>query len=275
MKHLEPRESLFWNPRVGIHNYESDIHDYLRSGQVTLHRKDIDRIGKGGSVKFSDGTQTETDALVAITGWQLGPKIKYKPEGIDADIGVPSSSYTMEQDAFWTVMGQKADREILSRFPYLRNQPEAKLPFKQTVTPFRLYRGIAPPKFTAEGDYSLAFMKMVHCTANLIIAETQALWSFAYLNSQLSIDRSDVYWNTALSSRFGKHRYPWGFSSWWPEFVYDAVPYGDMLLTDLGLRKWRKPSWRKELFEGYTIHDYKGINQEWVKQQEQKKATRP
>ena len=37
-----------------------------------------------------------------------------------------------------------------------------------------------------------------------------------------------------------------------------------MLLTDLGLRKWRKGSWRKEVFEGYTIHDYKGINQEWV-----------
>ena len=108
---------------------------------------------------------------------------------------------------------------------------------------------------------------MVHCTANLVLAETQALWSFAYLNNRLPVDRTNVYWSTALTSRFGKHRYPWGFSAWWPEFVYDAVPYADMLLTDLGLRKWRKESWKKEVFEGYTVHDYKGINNDWVKTQ--------
>jgi hypothetical protein len=253
------------NESCRIHNYEGDIHEYLRSGQVKLHRKDIDHIGKGGTVAFTDGTQTKTDALIQITGWELVPKIKYKPEGLTGDIGVPSSSYTAEQEAFWVDMDQKADREILNRFPYLRNPPQAKLPFKQTVTPFRLYRGIAPPTLTAHGDHSLAFMKMVHCTSNLVLAETQALWSFAYLNYNLPIDRSNVYWSTALTSRFGKHRYPWGFSSWWPEFVYDAVPYADMLLSDLGLRRWRKSSWKKEIFEGYTIHDYKGINAEWQK----------
>ena len=40
-----------------------------------------------------------------------------------------------------------------------------------------------------------------------------------------------------------------------------------MLLTDLGLKKWRKPTWKKEVFEGYTIHDYKGLNREWVEWQ--------
>ena len=57
------------------------------------------------------------------------------------------------------------------------------------------------------------------------------------------------------------------------KFVYDAVPYADMLLTDLGLRKWRKESWKKELFEGYTVHDYKGISDEWVKLQGDKKLS--
>lgn len=212
---------------------------------------------------FTDGSNLETDALIAITGWQLVPKIKYKPDGLDASIGVPSSSCTSEQEDFWADMDGQADEEILTRFPYLRNPPQAKLPFKQTVTPFRLYRGIAPPTLTANGDHSLAFMKMVHCTANLILAETQALWTFAYLNEKLLVNKSNVYWDTALTSRFGKHRYPWGFSAWWPEFVYDAVPYADMLLYDLGLRRWRKSSWWREVFEGYTVHDYKGINDEW------------
>ena len=168
-----------------------------------------------------------TDALIAVTGWQLAPKIKYQHEGIDAELGVPSLSYTIDQEEFWAETDRRADEEILNRFPYLRHPPEAKLCFTQTVSPFRLYRGIAPPTLTERGDHSLAFMKMVHCTANLIIAETQALWCFAYLNDKLLIDRKNVCWDTTLTSRYGKHRYPWGFSAWWPEFVYDAVPYAD------------------------------------------------
>ena len=52
--------------------------------------------------------------------------------------------------------------------------------------------------------------------------------------------------------------------------MYDAIPYTDMLLTDLGLRKWRKGSWKNEVFEGYTVHDYKGLNGEWVRLQGEK-----
>ena len=263
--------SLFWNARVGIHNYPTDIHDYIRSGQVTLHRKDINQLGKGGTIDFTDASQMETDAIVAITGWRLDPSIKYKPDRIDADLGVPSSSYTAAQETFWSDLNSEADEYIRNKFPALRNPPESRLPFKQNVTPYRLYRGIAPPALTESGDYSLAFMKAVHCTSNVVLAETQALWVFAYLNDELNIDKKEVYWSTALTSRFGKHRYPWGFSSWWPEFVYDAIPYADMLLSDLGLQRWRKQTMKKEIFGGYTIHDYKGINAEWVKLQERKK----
>lgn len=202
--------SLFWNPRVGIHNYPTDIHDYLRSGQVTIHRKDLSNLDKGGRVDFADGTHLEIDALIAVTGWNLDKGITYKPDHIDADIGVPTSSLLPKQEMLWADLDARADQYILNKFPYLRNPPEAKLPFTQNVTAFRLYRGIAPPELTVQGDRSLAFMKMVHCTSNLVIAETQALWSFAYLNHKLPIDGRDVYWSTALTSRFGKHRYPWG-----------------------------------------------------------------
>lgn len=204
---------------------------------------------------------------MAITGWQLTPTIKYKPDGIDAALGVPSQSYSEKEIALWSDLDQKADKEILRQFPRLANPPKRQLPFTQPITPFRMYRGIAPPGLTTRGDRSLALLKMVHCTSNMVLAETQALWTYAYLSDKLEIDEGDVYWQTALSSRFGKLRYPWGFSQWYPEFVYDAVPYADMLLTDLGLRRHRKPTWFKKRFEGYTIHDYKGINQEWIAKQ--------
>ncbi|EAU37658.1 predicted protein [Aspergillus terreus NIH2624] len=254
---------LFWSARVGILNYPSDIHDYLRSGQVKITIKDIDHLSAPGLVTFSDGTSIQTDALVAITGWKLGSTLEYKPDGLDAQLGIPSSYSDTKENAFWEQLDSEADKEILGRFPYLRNPP-SRIPYKQNVTPFRLYRGIAPPSLTTLGDYSLAYMKMVHSTSNVIIAETQALWVYAYLNGKLRIDAADVYRQTALMSRYGKHRYPCGFSEWYPEFVYDAIPYADMLLSDLGVRSWRKPTWRREMFEGYTIHDYRGINREWA-----------
>ncbi|KAF9890675.1 hypothetical protein FE257_005541 [Aspergillus nanangensis] len=267
LRHLEPLESLFWSARVGILNYPSDIHDYLRSGQVKITRKDIDHLSSEGTVTFADQSTIQTDALVAITGWNLAPSIKYTPRGLDASLGIPTSTMTPEEEESWERLDAAADKEILTRFPYLQHPPAAKIPYKQAVSPFRLYRGIAPPGLTSTADNSLAYVKMVHSTSNVIIAETQALWVYAYLNDQLRIETGDVYRHTALTSRYGKHRYPCGFSAWYPEFVYDAIPYADMLLSDLGVRSRRKSSWMKEAFEGYTIHDYKGINREWKEAQ--------
>ncbi|KAI5364910.1 Putative FAD/NAD(P)-binding domain superfamily [Septoria linicola] len=249
LEHLEPLESLFWTARVGIHNYASDHHELIRSGKVELHHKDIAHLSPGGTVAFDDGSTRHTDAVVAITGWQLDPAIKYKPDGTDASLGIPSRSYTKSELELWAHRDDEADEGILRQFPRLADPPKRKLPFTQTITPFRMYRGIAPPGLTAEGDRSLAFLKMVHCTSNMVLAETQALWAFAYLNNKLDIDEPDVYRQTSLSSRF--------------EFVYDAISYADMLLSDLGLQKHRKSSWWKERFEGYTIHDYKGLIDEW------------
>ncbi|KAJ5585770.1 FAD/NAD(P)-binding domain-containing protein [Penicillium hetheringtonii] len=263
LAHLEPLESLFWSARVGILNYPSDIHNYLRSGQVQIIRKDIDHLSESGSVTLADGTNLKTDALVAITGWKLAPSVKYKPDGLDGSLGIPSSNLNADDVALWKALDSQADKEILDRFPYLRNPPGRVIPYKQDVSPFRLYRGIAPPSLASTGDNSIAYVKMVHSTSNIIIAECQALWVYAYLNRRISTDKTDVYRQTALLSRYGKHRYPCGFSTWYPEFVYDAVPYADMLLADLGIKHRRKPSLMKEIFEGYTIHDYRGINQEW------------
>lgn len=213
---------MFWNPRVGIHNYPTDVHDYLRSGQVKIHHKDIYTLAPEGTVEFIDGSHLQTDAIIAITGWQLDKGIRWKPEGIDADMGVPVRSMNPQREMFWADLDSKADQHILNKFPYLRNPPEAKLSFTYDVTPFRLYRGIAPPNLTERGEHSLAFMKMVHCTSISVLAETQALWCFAYLNHKMPLDRRNVYWSTALTSRFGKHRSPWGthtlvetlFESW-------------------------------------------------------------
>jgi hypothetical protein len=131
-------------------------------------------------------------------------------------------------------LDQKADTEILNRFPRLRTAPQAdkdsmtvdplaKVTPRKAVaafTPYRLHRGIAPSGLTVKGDRSLVFLKMLSTTSNMIMSEVQALWGYAYLNDKLEINGSKVYWQTALLSRFGKLRYPYGFGARYPEFIF-------------------------------------------------------
>ncbi|RDH18720.1 dimethylaniline monooxygenase [Aspergillus niger ATCC 13496] len=256
--------SLFWTGRLGVLNYPTNIYDYVRSGQVSVNRKDISHLSEG-EVNFTDGTVIKTDALIRITGWKLAPGINYEPEGLVSSLGIPTRDPFRDRKA-WDRFDRAADEEILDRFPALRHQPAVKTLYKPRLSPFRLYRGIASPEMTAKGDQSIAFLGMLNGTSNALLIEVQALWTYAYLNNQVPIDRSKVYYQTALTSRYGRHRHPCGFASWYPETIFDAIPYSDMLLMDLGINRWRKRSWLREVFEDYTVHDYRGINQEWKQQ---------
>lgn len=217
-------------------------------------------MGPNGTVELAGGSKIQTDCLIQTTGWSQVPSVKYSPSGIEDKIGVPHIPKDENEIRMWKDLDRKAEQEILHRFPALKNPPKKPLPYKYDTTPLRMYRGMAPPGLTAEGDRSIVFIKFVHSTSNFILAEIQSLWAYAYLNNKLAIDRDKVYWSTALTSRYGKVRYPCGFSH---EFIWDVVPYADMLLTDLGLRRWRKPTWKEEIFDGYVVQDYKGINREW------------
>lgn len=46
-----------------------------------------------------------------------------------------------------------------------------------------------------------------------------------------------------LYARFGKWRYPAGHGEQFPDFVFDALPYVDLLVGDLGLSVHRKGGW--------------------------------
>lgn len=84
------------------------------------------------------------------------------------------------------------------------------------------------------------------------------------------IDSDIVYnilWETALHTEFGKFRYPGGFGRRNPDFVFDAVPYVDLLLRDLGVRGCRKEGlwgWFRDWVEAYGVEDYRGVVEEWV-----------
>jgi hypothetical protein len=241
-----------------------------------VHREDISHLSNR-TINFASGFSVAADALITATGFSAKPTLQFKPDMIHCELGVPSTRFTQTQQSFWHELDMAADATIAASFPRLVEGPfkspssNVVQPFNPGVnpelnyTPFRLYRAMAPPGPTQQGDNSLVFISMFSNLANTPRIELQCLWAYAYLNNKLAIDRAKVYEEAALMSRYAKHRAPYGHGRFYPDLVFDQVPYFDMLLQDLKLKYWRKGNIFSELFAPYTGRDYEGIVQEWLR----------
>lgn len=311
VKKLLPKEEAMWYATgLSILNYGEDIHRYLMDGTVKVIRRDVERL-EGRKFIFTTGEETEdVDAAICSTGWRWDSGIDFLPKSEHAELGIPSVSYTRSQKKTWEELEKRADKEILERFPMLADGPgideddrvipkpedvdggsekaaaEPERQKREEHTPWRLFRGIAPPTSSKK---DLVFLGMMLSLQTVLRSEMAALWAYAYLNNCLypQMQLSDSprpnlmasektrldepsgmqgwLYDTALFNRFGRWRYPMGYGARFPDFVFDGLPYFDMMLQDLGLKTWRKGrSWLGELFSGpYLPGDYKGMVEEW------------
>lgn len=307
-KKLIPDQSMFWyGVSLAILNYPKDIYDFVRNGQVEVIRKDIRALGADNTVRFEDGTSVQPDAFIASTGWKWTTSIEFRPKVIHADLGLPSTEYTKTQKETWDKLDARADVEIFKRFPKLATGPkkddeslfeQEKGKPRQSFTPWRLWRGIAPPSMPSR---DIVFLCVVAQLQSVVRTEISSLWAYAYLmgklnsvntiskpSKQLQLKQrvadekgvaikqigtvDDIMYDTALSQRWAKWRAPYGFGARHPDFVFDGIPYFDMLLQDLGLKSWRKGwGWLGEVFGGsYDQADYKGLVEEWRESRKRK-----
>ncbi|KAI4181150.1 MAG: hypothetical protein L6R41_006791 [Letrouitia leprolyta] len=326
VEQLVPKEGAMWyGTSFSILNYDTDIHKFVQDGTVKIVKRDIDRLD-GTSIMFKTqaGVEKEhldVDALICSKGWRWDSGIDFLPTSEHADLGVPSADYTPAQEARWNNLEAQADEEILERFPMLANGPgihddervipkpknpiianvsddqlksEPEKQRKEELTPWRLFRGIAPP---ANPRRDLVFLGMMSSLQTIVRSELSALWAYAYLNDSLSSlvplsyrspspqqqrvpdekDTKDLsgdapnntnnpwLYDSALLSRFGRWRFPMGYGARFPDYVFDGVPYWDLLMRDLGLRRWRKGwGWVGEVFGGaYMRAEYADVVDEW------------
>lgn len=302
----------------GTLNYEQDILSFVKNGQVKIHRQDISHllprkvhlVSTGQDEKAIPDThevlELDVDALVSSTGYSAKPTIAFSPSTLHSDLGLPTTNLTPEQQTFWSGLDSKADLDIGHKFPELIEgppKPQSDAPSSSeeprtkpinlgaaseaSYTPWRLYRGIAPPGLTntpQAADRSLVFIGMFSNIANTIRLEIQCLWGLAYLENKLphlaspqdhdddDDMRTRIFEETALFQRYTQHRAPYGHGRFYPDLVFDQLPYWDVLLNDLGLETRRKGGFLgfRELFEPYTQADYRGLVDEWLAKLETK-----
>lgn len=256
LKKLKPWNPAFWiGSGLSIHNYDRDFFDMIKRKEVTIHNADVDRL-TDHTVHLTDGTELKADVLVCSTGWRKEPSIRFLNFGT---AGVGLTQTPSEQKDLTT----QYDSEILSRYPRLKDQPP--LNFKPKADPYRLYRFMVPP--ARINDRNIAFAGMVSSVSTSICASIQALWISAFLDGRLDRlagSKEEVTREVMLHTQWGKWRYPTGYGASLPDFVFDAVPYMDLLVKDLALNPNRKAGWFTDLTEPYGPPDYKGLVDEWA-----------
>jgi thioredoxin reductase len=274
------RLSSRYGTASGVLNYEQDFWSFIRNGQVRIHREDISSVSDH-TIHLRSGVDLQVDTLIASTGFSAKPNLSFEPATTHSDLGIPSVQLSKTQTDSWAELDSRADQVIGEQYPRLLlgpfTAPDSSVPkpfnpgmsAEVPYTPWRLYRGIAPPGLTARGDHSLVFIGMFSNIANTIRLEVQCLWALAYLNGKIPNVTKDmaegkVFEETAVFQRFTQRRAPYGHGRFYPDLVFDQLPYWDLLLNDVGLATKRKANTFKELFEPYSQTDYRGIVHDWI-----------
>ncbi|KAI0205199.1 hypothetical protein F4808DRAFT_448262 [Astrocystis sublimbata] len=288
-------EAMFTGSSFSILNYDQDIMELVKSDMIDIHVGEIDHLSPG-KVHLADGTEFESDVFLVNTGWKHVPPIKLLPEVIEKELGIPHelTNDTSDEDlANQQDLMKRADEEIQTRFPRLSHQPvwnkdykplteqkgissEDKVTPCAPLTPYMLYHFLVPPSPRFLRHRDIAFTGMVSNFSNAITAHLSGLWISAYFQGKLAINPAaavdnevalrKLQYETVLLNRWGKWRYPtdWGHKN--PNFIFDAVPYFDLLQHDLGLKTHRKKGWLKEMTEAYGPEDYQSVTEEWMSQ---------
>ncbi|OJD30076.1 flavin-binding monooxygenase-like protein [Diplodia corticola] len=345
---LRPWGEMWWiGTGRGLLNYGRPcLLDYVRAGRVRVHVADVEGLGPGGVVRLSDGEELAgVDALVCCTGWEVEPSVRFvrrrrskssgSSSGSDggddvvvddmaAELGLPHAyDPAVDDDPRRAALVARADEEILTSLPLLRDQPapatcpprhlarqsdavkaavarrKAEEPHaldtpRARASAYTLYRFMVPPSRGRCGAprRTIAFIGQARTASTALISQAQALWLSAYFMGRLPHlsnsndddhdEHDDIEYDAVLHARQTRFRYPLGFGPRIPDFTSDALPYMDLLLHELGLRRWRKrwtfsfsssslfsfsfsvPNLWREVFEWYGPVDYRGLVEEWA-----------
>lgn len=272
---LVPWTSAYWmGTSLGSLNYPEDWHKLVREGRIVVHHADVVSISSS-AVDLTDGKVDDVDAVVCCTGWISIPAIKFPPGDLDLGLESLPEEFGDEQ-----ALADEARNSILKERPFLANPPrKAPKPYGKTqeqfrATPCRLYRYMIPPTKRFLQSCNLAFLAADNPLHFVTATQVQALWITAFFDGRMhhlqstNLGFQQVRNDTVLLTEYERLRRPklaGGVGEKHGEFVFDCLPYLDLLLHDIGLQQNRKRTIWKEWFEPYGMADYEGLVEEWMR----------
>lgn len=84
---------------LGVHNYPTNFYDLVREGKVKIVFDEVQRFQAGREVVLESG-RMEVDAVVCATGWEVGNGMRWEPEGLEREVGVP----TVSESLWWILV---------------------------------------------------------------------------------------------------------------------------------------------------------------------------
>ncbi|KAJ4351620.1 uncharacterized protein N0V89_006963 [Didymosphaeria variabile] len=257
LQKLKPWHSVFWiGSGLSILNYNTSFFDMIRDGKVRVHIENIDHLAPG-KVVLENGDELVADAMICSTGWKKESTITFK--GLDkTGLGLPINEKEQAN------LSLEYDTKVLNDFPILEKQPILRSKAKRPADPLRYYRFMVPSGMLAKRNF--AFAGMISSVSTAICASTQGLWITAYFDDKLDRQaktQDEITREIMMHTQWGKWRYPCGYGASLPDFVFEGIPYVDMLLKDMGIRNKRKGSFIKELISPYVPKDYNGVLDEY------------
>jgi hypothetical protein len=77
---------------LSIHNYPTNFFDMVREGRVKVVIDEVQNFEAGKDVVLKSGAKLQIDAVVCATGWEVANTIRFEPESLERDLGLPSVS---------------------------------------------------------------------------------------------------------------------------------------------------------------------------------------
>lgn len=253
---LDFTTSAFWcTGPVGLVQHD-DFWDTI-SQNAQIYRNDVVSY-KDNIITLDNGTQLYADELLLGTGWNTS-----QPCFSDTQaqfLGLPhlKEKNSAREKKFWERIYEEADRQVITDFPLLENPPPYQKDLSAPRTTVQqLYKGIAPLR-----DNSIAFLGAIDISNSFRAAETQAIWTTAYFDGNISLPpKEQMLKEVAYMGAFSKRRYPTrGVKG--ECFFFELVWYTDALLHEVGLRSHRK-GWWADWVEPCLASDLKGMKDEY------------
>jgi hypothetical protein len=80
---------------LSIHNYPTSFFELVREGRVKVVIDEVQSLEAGREVLLKSGGKLQVDAVVCATGWQVGHTLRFEPDGLEKQLGLPTVSVAL------------------------------------------------------------------------------------------------------------------------------------------------------------------------------------